>query len=560
MYEAAAGTDPALSLLARTRTVANKVLAGAPALSHVHRAVYGSNMNAEPAPVPSNEDQPSTSGGPASGKRPGLFDRIFSRHIMNAAILMVLPMIFAATLNGNGNLLYDPDIWWHLANARILAEAHHFVRADPFTFTVLGQRWINWEWLPELIYWFGYRAFALRGIYLVAWLSICANVLFVYWRAWLASRHRGAAFWAACVAFVLMSVSAGPRCINIAYLAFSAEMAILESARRGHKRILWLLPPLFCLWVNLHGIWIIGLAVFCLYILCGALRAQFGIVVQEPLSTSDRNRQFAVLAASIAVLIANPDGWRLLVNPLDMMFNQKLNIGVVMEWQPLHLDTPLGISAVVAIGIIVLANCIRRREWTVFDLALVFFAFFAAFDHMRFTFLAAVLLTPMLAQDIERSFLAEPDTGKTIPAMNALIAACAVGFMVYMFPTESALEKKLAEAFPLHIIASIQPSWRTFNADHVGGRMDFESKPAYIDSRFEIFEHRGILAEYLNITSLHDSLELLEKERIDHILITQSAPLAYLLDRTPGWRIQSRESAGDDVYLLYARSADLPAR
>jgi hypothetical protein len=493
-----------------------------------------------------------------SAAQPGgllrVFNRVFSRHLMNAAILMVLPMIFASTLNSNGNLLYDPDIWWHLANARVLAVAHHFVRADIFSFTVIGQQWINWEWLSELVYWFSYRAFGLRGIYLIAWLALCANALFVYWRGFWSSRHRGAALWAAGLAFFLMTVSSGPRCINIAYLAMSAEMAILEAAQRGHKRLLWLLPPLFCLWVNLHGIWFIGIALMCLYIVCGLFQFKMGVFEQEALSRSDRNHLLAVLGVTVAALLVNPDGWRLLWNPLDMMFNQKLNIGVVGEWQPLHVDSPLGIFAVLAIGLMILANCMRGRKWTVFEMAIVFFAWFAALDHMRFTFLAAVLTTPMLARDIERSFIAEPDNGKTIPAMNALIAAGAVGLILYMIPSQAVLEKKAAEAFPLHIIASIQPSWRTFNVDHVGGRMDFDSKPCFIDSRFEIFEHRGVLQDYIGITNLHGSIALLEKYRIDHALIQEDTPVAFLLHRTPGWSVQMNEKTEDGDYLLFART------
>jgi len=463
---------------------------------------------------------------------------------MNAAILMVLPMIFASTLNSNGNLLYDPDIWWHLSNARALAVTHHFVRADIFSFTIVGQQWINWEWLSELVYWFSYRGFGLRGIYLVAWLSLCANILFVYWRG----------FWVAGLAFLLMTVSSGPRCINIAYLAMSAEMAILEAAQRGNKRLVWLLPPLFCLWVNLHGIWFVGIALLCLYVACGLFQLKLGVFEQEAFSAPDRNRLLAVLVVTVAALLVNPDGWRLLWNPLDMMFNQKLNIGVVGEWQPLHLDSPLGIFALLAICLMLVANCIRGRKWTIFELAIVFFAWFAALDHMRFTFLAAVLTTPLLARDIERSFLAEPDTGKTIPAMNALMVAGAVGLMLYMIPSQAALQKKAGEAFPLNLIASIQPSWRTFNVDHVGGRMDFDFKPCFIDSRFEIFEHRGVLQDYLRITNLHDSLALLDKYRIDHALIQDNTPISFLLQRTPDWTLQMNEKTDDGVYLLLART------
>ena len=509
-------------------------------------------------PMVKTPDHSAAAGGeppPAPSGLVRVFNLVFSRHLMNAALLIAVPMIFIPTLNSGGNLLYDPDIWWHMANARVLADTHHFVHADQFSFTVTGQRWINWEWLSELVYWFSYRGLGLRGIYFVAWISFCANVLFVYWRGFWSSRHRGAAFWAAAAAFVLMSVSSGPRCIDIAYLAMSAEMAILEAAQRGNRRILWLLPPLFMLWVNLHGIWFIGIAIFVLYILCGAVGLNLGVFEQEAFSRVDRKRNLAVLAASFVALLLNPDGWRLLVNPLDMMFNQKLNIGVVGEWQPLHVDSPLGICAVLSIGLIVAANCIRGRKWSLFEMALVFFAWFAAFDHMRFTFLAAVLTTPLLAREIDRSFLSEPDTGKTIPAMNALMVAASVALVLYLMPSQAALEKKLAEAFPLRMIASIQPSWRTFNMDHVGGRMDFDSRTPFIDSRFEIFEHGGVLGDYLSATNIQNPLQVLDKYRIDHVLMLDNMPLSYLLQRTPGWQEETREKAGDDTYVLYVRSS-----
>jgi len=508
----------------------------------------------DPIPAAPEKAAESRPAGAAPGGAVRIFNAIFSRHLMNAAIFMVLPMIFVSTLNMNGNLLYDPDIWWHLANARVLAIAHHFVHADIFSFTVAGRPWINWEWLSELVYWFSYRGLGLRGIYLLAWFSLCANIIFVYWRGFLVSRHRGAAFWAAGLAFLLMSVSSGPRCINLAYLAMSAEMGILEAAQRGNKLTLWLLPPLFLLWVNLHGIWFIGIAVLVLYVACSVVSLKIGVFEQEALAPPDRNRLLAVLGASGAALLVNPDGWRLLKNPLDMMFNQKLNIGVVAEWQPLHVDSLLGICAVGAIGLMVAGNCIRGRKWTLFEIAIVFFAWFAAFDHMRFAFLAGVLTTPLLAREIERSFLSEPDTGKTIPVMNALMVAAAAAVMFYVFPSEAALEKKLAEAFPLRMIASIQPGWRTFNMDHVGGRMDFESKAPFIDSRFEIFEHGGVLGDYLAVTNIQNPLQLLDKYRIDHVLMTDNMPLIYLLQRTAGWREQMREKAGGDTYVLYVRA------
>ncbi len=157
------------------------------------------------------------------------FERIFTRHLMNIAILMALPVIFTVSLNPARESMRDPDIWWHLADARQLMTTHHFIWTEPNSFTVGGQPWVNPEWLAELPYWFSYQALHLRGIYFAEWIIICANLIFLYWRGYLRSGHAGAAWWAAALAFFLISVNSGPRTISVAYLAMSSELPILES-------------------------------------------------------------------------------------------------------------------------------------------------------------------------------------------------------------------------------------------------------------------------------------------------------------------------------------------
>ncbi|MFZ0747184.1 MAG: hypothetical protein WAM85_22465 [Terracidiphilus sp.] len=482
-----------------------------------------------------------------------IFNRVFSRHLMNIALLLMLPMLIAPTLNLARTLLVDPDIWWHLADARFLFTTHHFIQTDTYSFTVYGQRWINPEWLSEMPFWFGYQSSGLRGIYLVTWLALGANILFVYWRGYLTSRHAGAALWAAGIGFLMMTVNSGPRTIAIAYIAMSALLAILEAAERGNSRLLWLLPPLFCVWINLHGSWLIGIALLCLYILCGSFRLRQGAFDQEAFTSPERVRLLTVLGASVAALMVNPYGWRLLWNPFDMMLNQKVNIATVAEWQPLRLSSLEGEGVVVAIGLMVIANCMRGRKWKVFELAVILFAWYAAIDHHRFTYLAAVLTTPLLARDIQRSFCTE-SSEKTIPAMNALMVAGAVCVMVWMFPSESTLGNMLAKMFPEQTIAAIQPSWRTMNWDYLGGRMAFEFKPTFIDSRFDTFEHHGVMQDYGGIFDLGDSFQLMDKYRIDHVLVQENVPLSYLLAHSPGWRVESREKSWDGYYVLFAKT------
>lgn len=479
--------------------------------------------------------------------------KIFSRHLMDMAILAMLPVILSG-IRDPVHVIVDPDIWWHMADARILTESHHFIHVEPYSFTVASQPWVDPEWLSELPFWLGYRTFGLVGIYLITWLALIANIHFVYWRGFFKSRNPGVALWMAGLGFVLMWVNANSRTILFGYLALSAELCILEAAERGRPRVLWLLPPLFCVWINLHGSWVIGLGLLGLYALCGLFRVNAGIFSQEPISRQDRNRLLTVIGCSIAALMVNPYGWRLVWNPFDMVLNQTLNIGNVQEWQPLNLGWFVGKAAVAFIALTVLVNALHARKWKIYEFVFVFLAWYAAFNHARFTFLAAVLTVPMLAADIARAFFPETPNQKTIPVMNGVVAAAVLCVVALYFPSEESLKKGLATELPLETIASIQPSWRTLNQDNLGGIMDFRAKPTFADTRWDTFEHHGVMKDLIDFLRLHNSLALLDKYNIDHVLLRKDEPASYLLERTSGWRVQRTEGAGEAQYELFARS------
>lgn len=486
----------------------------------------------------------------AAGSAPRI--RVASRHLMNVAILLAVPMLAAATLNTYRTFLVDPDLWWHLADARLLLTTHHFIWTDPYSFTVAAHRWIDWEWLSELFFWFSYRALGLQGIYLVTWLLLGGNLLFLYFRGYRMSRSADAALWTSAIAFMLMTVNSGPRTIEFAYLAMSAELLILEEFERGNKRFIWFLPPLFALWVNLHGFWFAGIVLFAMYIASGLFSVDSGSFQQQALSRTDRNRLLTVFGVSIPALLLNPYGWHLLWNPIDMILNQKESVDTIAEWQPLKLGSLEGRFLVIAIALMVIANCVRGRKWKLYELAFVFLAWYAAISHHRFTYFAVVLTTPMLARDLARAFKLDPDAN-TIPTMNLLMTAIAIGVMIYQFPREAALQQRLNMMFPTRTIAAMDPSWRTFNWDYVGGMMDFQGKSTFIDTRFDSFEHTSVMGDYDAIMQGVNALELLDQSHVDHALLKGDLPLAYLLRHSPGWQEIRHETAWQGEYVLFAR-------
>lgn len=477
---------------------------------------------------------------------------------MNIVLLLLVVVLFPGEMLTAGHLFGDPDLWRHLADARILWTTHHFIRVEPYAFTEVGRPWTNPEWLAEIPFWMGYKFFGLMGIFIVTALAFCANLLFVYGRAYWRSLHAGAAFWVSGIAFMLMTVNAGSPTIVLAYLLMSVEMAILEAADRGWIRPLWLLPLLFCLWVNIHASWLIGMSLLVLYMLCGFFDLKVGVFEQIGFPKEVRNRLLLALLGCLAALTINPYGLSLLWNPFNVLLSHGIQPVNVEAWQPLHLNWFAGKGVVLAILIMVIAACIRSRKRKVYEIVFVVLAFYAAFDHSRFTFLAAIVAIPMLAVDIEWSFLTQSDA-KTIPVINLLIVVASIFLISYASPPRGKFDGVLAAAFPMRSIAEIQPSWRTFNEDRLGGMMDFQQKPTFIDSRFYAFSPLGVLSDYGDIMSLQDSFKLLDAYRIDHALLPRGAALSYLLEHTAGWSIIDREGSGDAAYYLFERTARTPA-
>ena len=158
----------------------------------------------------------------------------------------------------------DSDIWWHLRNAQIPLSTHHFIRQDTYSFTTFGQPWINPEWLAEIPYYLAFRLSAERAIFLVTLLAvdlIIAGVLLLSYRR---SGHISAGWLATWIAVLLASINIGPPHHSLRLALFSRRDADPRTFRHGRDR-LWLLVPLFALWINLHGSWLIGYAFLFYY-------------------------------------------------------------------------------------------------------------------------------------------------------------------------------------------------------------------------------------------------------------------------------------------------------
>ena len=174
------------------------------------------------------------------------------------AVALVLCATWLAT---SFNRLNHTDLWGHLSFGRWMVEHHALPRCDPFRSFAEPERFLNVPWLSQLLGYLWYQALGAEGMVLGHALLLTVAV------GWLALAVAGrgvSASWAAvaaAAAYVLCLPVVGtlrPQVFGM--VAFvGALWAISQLPRRRHP-LVWL-PLLFALWANLHGSFLVGLAV-----------------------------------------------------------------------------------------------------------------------------------------------------------------------------------------------------------------------------------------------------------------------------------------------------------
>jgi len=437
----------------------------------------------------------------------------------------------------------DPDIWWHLRNAEIFVQTHTVVHHDLYSFTATGARWINEAWLGELPYYFAWQWFGMRGIYLVMLGEVELILLGVFALAYLESRNVKAAFCASWLAVWLATVSFGPRTLLAGWICLVAELFLFAQFKCGKDR-LWLLPPLFVLWANLHGSWLIGMGLFGIFAASGLVQGVWGRI-EATRWTAPQLRKLALVGSlSVAGLFLNPYTYHLVFYPFNFAFQQKLNVNHVDEWMSLDFHDVRGKILFGMLAATIVLALARKRRWSLDELAFTLLGFYAAVTYSRFLFLAAIIVTPLLAKELDFFTPYRPQIDKL--SLNAALMVAIILFCIWRFPSSNYLWRDTVRGYPvkaMSYLSQFQPQGRVFNDCLWGGWLIWNARhiPVFMDSRIDIFEYNGVFADYLDAMGGKNTLELLDKYRIRYVLYKQESPVTYLLMHNTGWKVDYQD-------------------
>jgi len=468
-----------------------------------------------------------------------LVKKIFSFPTM--CLFLLAGVIFSYAPRG----IAESDIWWHLRNAKEIVVHHSIPNMDTYSWGATGSPWLDHEWLSEVIYYLGFRALGLRGVLATYFIVLVFIYVGVYYRCCHAGADRKDAIIATLGAICLGGVSLAPRMLLFGWLCMIALLLILDQFEKNQK-IVWLLPPLFCLWINLHGSWIFGMVVLTATVISGLLTAEWGLVVARRWTSSELRTLLLVVAASSAALFLNPFGYKLVWYPFDMGLRQQSVLKYLDEWQPVDFSSWNGKLALALIFCVIAAVLFSRRKWRLDAVLLTSFALWSALTHVRFLFFAGLIVVPWLARYVH--LLGPYEPAKDKPLLNVVMICLMVAGMIVLFPSEASLRRTVSATYPNAALNFMQQHGMTekvFNEYKFGGYMDWytpQIKP-FIDGRADIFVYNGVFDDFLRATSLRNTFEILDKYSVRYVLYEPGQPFTYLLEHSPSWRQIYRDNA-----------------
>lgn len=447
--------------------------------------------------------------------------------------LWVWPVLgaMALLLPVGHKLLNDPDTYWQIAIGNWIIANDSFPRTDIFSFTMKDQPWISTSWAAQVLLAASYRLLGWTGPVLLAALSAAAAAGLL--ARFLLQRMAAApafAFTIAAVVLAMPHMFARPHLIALPVMVLWSSQLIAAADRRDAPP-LWLLP-LMTLWTNLHGSFVLGLA------LIGVMA--FDAVFNAPASLRKQLAsgwgRFGVLA--VAASCVTPYGWGSLIAAWKI-----LTLGdalpMIVEWRPMDF-AKLGPFEMVLFGAIGLALW-RGITLPPLRIAMLLGLIHLALSSVRhadaFAFLAPMLLAASLAPQLGEAEPAKPArmSGLVLQSGMAALVVAAIGVLLathrYSPPPHTS---------PAAAVAALKQrnTQRVFNDYDFGGYMISAGVAPFIDGRTELYGPK-LMTEHDTATTLRDPavlFTLLDRYKIDATLLLPSTPAVKLLDRTDGWQ------------------------
>lgn len=425
----------------------------------------------------------------------------------------------------------DPDLWGHIQFGKDTIENISLSRFDTYSYTS-DQPWINHEWFAEVIMaaaWLTTKSFGLVFLKLIiGLLTICLS-----YRSLL--RKNISSLWAGIIvlgilpALTIPFATVRPHIFTI--LAFELVLLIILQAEQGHYSRLWFSIPLFALWVNLHGGFIAGLGILCLWAVIH--------LIHQP---SIWKKVIPPVLLSFFATLLNPYGVNLWIFLIKTATIPRPEIG---DWQPLKILSPFGIFYIIwltlAILVIVYSNKPRNMPNLVL-LGVIATLPLIAIRHIPLFALSIPVLLGDEISDVLKQLL-KSKTQKVAQSTWLGLIPFGLGFILFIVSIPSLIRIPLWN-YPKYPVYAVQ----LLNDSNIQGNLATEFNwgeyiiwylspqiKVSIDGRRETVYSKDIYQKVLDFLHGTNKWSALIEGNTDLVLVYKNSPIDNLMANYKGW-------------------------
>lgn len=476
-----------------------------------------------------------------------------SSHVAFAAVLCLGLLAMTA------KPAVDPDLWWHLRTGQLIAETGHVPNVDPFSFTRAGAGWVAHEWLSEVVFFELWKHGGFAALIVFSSIITTAGFMLLYLRCHTQKR------WAA-AATALGALAAAPAWgVRPQVFTFTLASLVLWLVDAGEKRpkLLFWIPPLFLLWLNLHAGFAVGLALLLAYGLGLVWETAIGDtpwqIKRKPLL-----RIVVLFLVSLGMVPLNPAGAQLYRYPFTTLHSAGMR-AFISEWfSPDFHQWHYFPVLLVWLLLLVAFACSRSRPKgrIIVPLLLTAAASLDAARHIPIFVLLAIPVIATLASDWASPAKATTSHAweRSRPVFNLAVVILMAGLAMAKWATVARAQlDQESELFPRAAIASLPStpdSTRILAYYDWGGYAIWKLYPRYqvfVDGRADLYGDI-LLKQFETAISLHDGWrEILDRWEVNTVLLPSNCALAQALMINPEWR----PTFNDSKAIILVRSLHL---
>ncbi len=229
---------------------------------------------------------------------------------------------------------YDSDMGWHIKYGEYFFKNHAVLRENIFSTMMTGYPWINSSWATDLLTYQTFDKFGFLGISVLGALVVTATFYFF-------AKAAKLSFWEKTILFPILLyletafIQVSFRGQQLTLLALGILFFLFSRYIDGRKKTALLFIPLFMLWSNFHGQFILGLGIFFIILIFYLVQKYyFATKPDDKINVLNEGKYLVlVFILSIAATLINPFGLNIYIESMRHFANPLQKF--IIEWLPL---------------------------------------------------------------------------------------------------------------------------------------------------------------------------------------------------------------------------------